>query len=194
MLAGVPTNAQLTLALLRLAERDKAPLPPPPTSEQLTESDSEDETEDFDSSSYDVDTDSGDYIDQIHAEKDYANGEELKEGEKKRKPGRKIAAVLKRTVKTGVSGALGVDHLKAKVGSEQAKNRIGAVADPPPSETMHQGTDKTVVTHDHSQNVARVNLPGGEGPCVFSARLHGRKGHVILINTAASPCVSFAYT
>jgi hypothetical protein len=192
LLAGVPTNAQLTLTLMRFAERNKAPLPPPPTSEQAAYSDSEDETEDFDASSYDVDSDSEDYTDQIHTEKDYADGDE--QSTKKRKPGRKIAAALKRTVKAGVGGALGVDHLKAKIGSEPAKNRIGAVADPPPSETMHQGTDKSVVTHDHTKDVARVNLPGGEGPCVFSARFHGRKGHVILVNTAASPCISFAYT
>lgn len=45
----------------------------------------------------------------------------------------------------------------------------------------------------HSE-VARVNLPGGEGPCVFSARLHGKKGHILLVTSATSPCIAFAYT
>ncbi|EKM61396.1 uncharacterized protein PHACADRAFT_24598 [Phanerochaete carnosa HHB-10118-sp] len=182
LLAGVPTNAQLTLTLLRIAEKNKAPLPPPPTSEQPTVSDSDDESDSFDGSSYDVDTDSEDYRDQVYSEKDYADGDE--EGAKKRKPGRKLAAALKRTVKAGVGGALGIDHLKAKVGSEPAKNRLGAVAQSPPSETMHKGSDDGSVQSEHPPEVARVNLPGGEGPCVFSARLHGKKGYVILVNTA----------
>lgn len=33
ILRGVPTNAQLTMTLLRIGERNKAPVPPPPTSE-----------------------------------------------------------------------------------------------------------------------------------------------------------------
>jgi hypothetical protein len=32
ILKGVPTNAQLTLTLLRIGEANKAPLPPPPKS------------------------------------------------------------------------------------------------------------------------------------------------------------------
>jgi Protein of unknown function (DUF3292) len=32
LLKGVPTNAQLTITLLRIGEANKAPLPPPPTS------------------------------------------------------------------------------------------------------------------------------------------------------------------
>ena len=32
LLKGVPTNAQLTLTLLRVGEANKAPLPPPPAS------------------------------------------------------------------------------------------------------------------------------------------------------------------
>lgn len=33
ILRGVPTNAQLAITLLRIGERNKAPLPPPPTSD-----------------------------------------------------------------------------------------------------------------------------------------------------------------
>lgn len=193
LLAGVPTNAQLTITLLRLAEKNKAPLPPPPTSAQPTVSDSEDESDEFDGSSYDVDTDSEDYTDQIHTERDYAAPGEEEEA-KKKKPGRKIAAALKRTVKAGVGGALGVDHLKAKVGSEGAKQRIGAVSEPPPTGAVHSDSSKSTDPAPPKPEVARVNLPGGEGPSVFSARLHGKKGHIVLVNSATSPCIAFAYT
>ncbi|KAF3353318.1 hypothetical protein VdG1_08455 [Verticillium dahliae VDG1] len=35
LLKGIPTNAQLTITLLRIGERNKAPLPPPPRSDQV---------------------------------------------------------------------------------------------------------------------------------------------------------------
>ena len=156
---------------------------------QVADSDTEDESEEFDGSSYDVDSDPGDETEQVQDEDSNADGS------KKRKPGRRIIGALKRTVKAGVGGALGVDHLKAKAGSEPAKQRIGAVAAPSPSASMQQQYNKSggsMLSSDDS--VARINLPGGEGPCVFSARMHGRKGHVVIVNSAVSPCVAFAYT
>lgn len=151
-------------------------------------SDGEDETTDFDPSDYDVDTDSEEYP--ISEQSTLVHDDETKsEGDAKgkRKSGRKIAAALKRTVKASVGGALSVDHLKAKIGSESAKQRLGAVAAPPPAGTVHENTEK-------AEKVARLNLPGGEGPSVFSARMHGKKGHLFLVNSATSPCLAFAYT
>ncbi len=188
LLYGVPTNAQLTLTLLRIAEAKKAPLPPPPSSEEPTVSDSNDETESFDGSTYDVDTDSEDYASTSHAD---AGGYHTDDSSShKKNPGRKIAAALKRTVKAGVGGALGVDHLKAKIGSESAKQRLGAIDEPPPA---LQG-ESSPPGSPGERPVARSNLPGGEGPCVFSARMHGKKGNVVVVNSATSPCVAFAYT
>ncbi|PSS29632.1 hypothetical protein PHLCEN_2v2780 [Hermanssonia centrifuga] len=188
LLYGVPTNAQLTLTLLRIAEAKKAPLPPPPSSEEPTASDSNDETESFDGSTYDVDTDSEDYANTSHPD---AGGYHTDDSSShKKNPGRKIAAALKRTVKAGVGGALGVDHLKAKIGSESAKQRLGAVDEPPPA---LQG-ESSPPGSPGERPVARSNLPGGEGPCVFSARMHGKKGNVVVVNSATSPCVAFAYT
>lgn len=119
-------------------------------------------------------------------------------GIQKRTPGRKIAAAFKRTVKASVGGALGVDHIKAKIGSEQAKQRVGAVSEQPPSPTMPEASDSNpgapTPTASPQNEVARANLPGGEGPCVFSARLHGKKGHILLVTSATSPCIAFAYT
>ena len=61
------------------------------------------------------------------------------------------------------------------------------------SGTGTAGASTEVSTADRP-DVARLNLPGGEGPCVFSARLHGRKGHAVIVNSATSPCIAFAYT
>ncbi|KAI0697567.1 hypothetical protein BC835DRAFT_1270194 [Cytidiella melzeri] len=194
LLSGVPTNAQLTLTLLRIAEANKSPLPPPPTSQEATVSDSEDDTESFDGSEYDVDSDSEEYpaTETTTVDAEDVNAEQG--SAPKRKPGRRIAAALKRTVKAGVGGALGVDHLKAKVGSEHAKQRLGAVAAPPPTGDTVATSSSNDASIDQPEQVARVSLPGGEGPCVFSARLHGKRGHVVVVNSATSPCLSFAYT
>lgn len=108
-----------------------------------------------------------DYIgdDATEAEENVHNGDTTG-SRSKQKPGSKIAGLLKRTAKAGVGGALGIDRLKAKVGSEPAKRRLGALP----------GTD---------------DPPAYEGPSAFGARLDGKKGRVVLIESAASPCVIF---
>lgn len=135
-----------------------------------------------------MDTDSEDYVNTSQQEE--ISSSDADKSVQKRKPGRKIAAALKRTVKAGVGGALGVDHLKAKVGSENAKQRLGVVSDPPPAVNVQENVSGESSTGD----VARLNLPGGEGPCVFSGRMHGKKGNILLVNSATSPCIAFAYS
>lgn len=191
-MGGVPTNAQLTLTLLRIGEANKSPLPPPPTSQEATLSDSEDDTDSFDASEYDVDSDSEEYPPtETTAVGDDATTQDGSDAPK-RKPGRRIAAALKRTVKAGVGGALGMDHLKAKVGSENARQRLGAIDAPPPAADTSENSNAN--SKDGEEKVARFSLPGGEGPSVFSARYHGKKGHALIVNSATSPCLSFAYT
>lgn len=62
---------------------------------------------------------------------DMGRSSESKESSENRnnsqKRGNKIAEILKKTAKAGVSGALSVDHLKAKIGSEPAKRRLGII-------------------------------------------------------------------
>lgn len=135
-----------------------------------------------------MDTDSEDYT--LSAQQDDTHDNAADSKSPKRKPGRRIAAALKRTVKAGVEGALGVDHLKAKVGSENAKQRLGVVSNPPPAAVMQDGASEASSIGD----VARVSLPGGEGPCVFSGRMRGKRGNILLVNSATSPCVAFAYS
>ena len=197
LLSGVPTNAQLTLTLLRIAEANNSPLPPPPTSQETTASDTEDDTDEFDASEYDVDSDSEEYpATATTAAGEEADGEAGSGDSPKRRPGRRIANALKKTVKAGVGGALGVDHFKAKIGSENAKQRLGALSVPPSTAEVTPGSSSSKDSKDGGQpeDVARVNLPGGEGPSVFSARMHGKKGHALIVNSATSPCLSFAYT
>jgi hypothetical protein len=111
--------------------------------------------------------------------------------------GRKVINAFKRTIQAaGSGGVLGIDHIKAKFGSEDAKERMGSVPESPVSgQVVPNSSEASDLKKDEiPESAARVNLPGGEGPCVFSARLHGEKGHVVLVNSATSPCIYFAPT
>ncbi|THH33414.1 hypothetical protein EUX98_g770 [Antrodiella citrinella] len=174
LLIGVPTNAQLTLTLLRIGEASKAPLPPPPTSldaptAQDPGSGAEESDVGVDLSNYSVDSD---------AEREDSQSQTA--------------------VRAGVSGALTVDYVKAAVGSEYARRRVGAVSDPPLTDI----TDADVTADPMEQERTADNrpkkvIPGPiekyEGPSAFTARWHGRRGHVLIVNSATSPCVAFVY-
>ncbi|KAI0094314.1 hypothetical protein BDY19DRAFT_901530 [Irpex rosettiformis] len=194
LLPGVPTNAQLTKTLLRITGVNESPLPPPPTSQETTVSDTEDDTDEFYVSEYDVDSDSEEYPATETIPVVEETGGERERNSPKRKPGRRIANALKKTVKAGVGGVLGVDHLKAKIGSEGAKQRLGALTEPPSTAEVIPDSSEGSKGSGQPEKVARVSLPGGEGPCVFSARVHGKKGHILIVNSATSPCLAFAYT
>jgi hypothetical protein len=61
---------------------------------------------------------------------------------------------------------LGADHLKAKVGSEPAKQRLG------------------VVPRDPASDVS--------GPSDFKCRYHGQKGYTYIATKSTIPCVAFS--
>ena len=198
-----------------MAEASKAPLPPPPTSldaptAQDPSSDNESEV-DTDMSNYSVDSDEFTATDTESYLSKSPPGSE-KDGNEpsspKKKPGRKIAGFLKRVARAGVDSALSVDRVQASLGSEHAKRRIGAVSDPPltdipesevttdPAEVEDVATDPTTTTSptnsstDESEKKPKKKLikgpiENGEGPSVFSGRYHGKRGHILLIN---SPC------
>ncbi|CAL1694124.1 unnamed protein product [Somion occarium] len=215
LLKGVPTNAQLTLTLLRIAERNKAPLPPPPTSADGPTPPASGEGDpsevQFDTSNHDVDADSDHESEHTATSAEYdrlsSNGDSPtlassgggtgdKEKKEKKKPGRKIAGFVKGAVRASVEGALGADHVKASVGSEASKKRIGAVSDPPLPVSRDVDADEGAKELKESQEseVKPGPLEDGEGPSVFSARYHGKKGYIILIESATSPCVVFVST
>lgn len=92
--------------------------------------------------------------------------EEPDDGSKpKKRRGSRLLGLLKGTARTGVGAVLGADRLKAVVGAEHAKNRIGILP-----------------RHAHAPM----------GPVDFAARYKGEKGRLYVVTTATTPCVSFA--
>jgi len=82
----------------------------------------------------------------------------------KKKHGRRVLAFIKSTTKGGVETMLGTDRLKATVGSEHAKNRLG---------------------------VLNTGPRDAAGPVDFPARYKGKKGHLYITTTATSPAISW---
>ncbi|KAI0449934.1 hypothetical protein F5B21DRAFT_492764 [Xylaria acuta] len=173
VLKGVPTNAQLTLTLLRMSEANKAPLPPAPlvrapppdrptevtdvelratgaepplnaTEEELEEAMAHDPTTAHETAGPDID-----------AAKDSHH-----------KKGGKVLGALKNAVKGTVKGVIASDAARAKAGSQPAKNRLGVV---PP---------------------AKAELLSG--PVDFKGRYNGRKGRVYIATKSTIPAVGFS--
>ncbi|KAK8238233.1 hypothetical protein HDK90DRAFT_411877 [Phyllosticta capitalensis] len=163
VLKGVPTNAQLTITLLRIGEANHAPLPPPPRStsppplepatltpahlratgadtplnaspEELAEAISPDPAH--------VATTG---VPEVDAAKTPRHGHR----------GSRLLGFFKGTTKTVVETTIGADKVKARAGSLRAKERLGVV--PPPGEQHRRS-----------------------GPVAFKARYRGRKGFVVL--------------
>lgn len=152
----MPTNAQLTITLLRLGEARKAPLPPPLSSSEPAANDVKPlDDEHIDNLPTD---DTAEIADAMHPHTPPASSddEEKTPDEKKHHPGRKIISFFKGTTKTGVNTSLSADPLKAKMGNKKAQNRLGAV---PPS---------------------KAPAPEG-GPVTFPARHGGKRGVIELL-------------
>lgn len=175
VLKGVPTNAQLTLTLLRIGEVNKAPLPPPP---RIDESPSERPAsisgEDLNAAGGEkpLDADEAEIrraIEYDPAAVPQATGDPEADGNKRSRPrrGARILGLLKGATKGAVKTVLGADHARAAAGSERAKDRLGAVGPPgaqrPPS-----------------------------GPVEFKARYEGRRGHVYITTEATIPAIGFS--
>lgn len=174
LLKGVPTNAQLTITLLRVGEANKAPLPPPPQINQAPPEEPADVTaahlravgSDWPLNATDEEIAAAMAADpnvkHETAGSDVAASKEKHHGKK----GARILAALKGSVKGTIETALGADHLKAKAGSTPAKQRLGVI----PSSRDDQLS----------------------GPVEFKCRYHGKKGHSYISTRATIPCVSFS--
>ncbi|KAJ4519524.1 hypothetical protein HRR83_004452 [Exophiala dermatitidis] len=191
LLKGVPTNAQLTLTLLRIGEANRAPLPPPPTSnepppEKPAEVDKKALTDNG------LDASHGEIEDAITVDKPPAGQPQTpaqaqeqvqakaaeQEAQKKKKGGigSKIMSAFKTTTAGGVETKLTVDSVKASLGSQSAKEKLGVLP------TKDEMKAKQV-----------------EGPVEYRGRYNGRKGAVYIDssvsppsgNRPASPCVYF---
>ncbi|KAF7976144.1 hypothetical protein HWV62_7449 [Athelia sp. TMB] len=163
LLKGVPTNAQLTLTLLRIAEENKAPLPPPPSAAGIDPTaphpDHPDLAHDLPASAE---------PDPLHPDAQAGTPDDAQELDKKH--GHRVTSLLKSTTRGVVSGVLGLDKVKASAGSAAAKARLGVL---PPTGKGRRDKEE-------------------DGPVEYAARLGGKKGWVCLATNALSPSVSFA--
>ena len=175
LLKGVPTNAQLTITMLRIGEANKAPLPPPPYSgapppdepakvseEHLraTGADSPlNATDDELKEAMEPDESTA----HENAGPDIAASKEKTHGKK----GAKILGMFKSGVKGSIETTLGADRFKAKVGSEHAKHRLGVIP--------KKGGNRLT-----------------QGPIEFKCRYHGKRGNAYISTRATIPCVSFS--
>ncbi|KAH6666401.1 hypothetical protein B0J14DRAFT_620514 [Halenospora varia] len=161
LLKGVPTNAQLTITLLRIGEANKAPLPPPPYSGPPPPNAAH-ETAGQDLEHLDPEGISDtEMASAIHPDDTAVSTGADKP---KKMPGRRIIGALKSATKGGVETLLGTDRLKAAAGAENAKNRLGVLRSGP--------------------------LPPS-GPVDFPSRYRGEKGHAYITTTATSPALSW---
>ena len=178
LLKGVPTNAQLTITLLRVGEANRAPLPPPPSSSEPPP----DEPAEMDNQK--MIEESG--LDATHSEVEDAITVDEPSGTEEQDPnatkkggfGSKIMSAFKHTTAGAVETKLTADQARAAVGSKHAKEKLGIL---PSKKALRK---KSI-----------------EGPISFKGRCNGRKGAVYIDSTVsapstnpprpASPCVYF---
>ncbi|KAK8097410.1 hypothetical protein PG984_016549 [Apiospora sp. TS-2023a] len=164
ILKGVPSNAQLTITLLRRAEGRDGPLPPAPNPEQkdkirhMTLDDGELGTLGADAPLGATRDEIRDAIEVDQDRLDAAGGpdDEVKAVAGGHKTA-KVLSFLKHGIKGSAKVALTADRLRAKAGRQGAKNRIGVV---PPGDGQDLGDE--------------------DGPTTFTARHGGKQGHLLI--------------
>ena len=172
--------------MLRIAESAHTPLPPPPSSNLITEEpethpdSAKAEVEEYARTHLDFDTTNYE-IEGSNRRASQHDGEPG-DGDKASKQTSALTKILKGSAKASVSSAISVDHLKAKLGSSTAKRRLGAI----PNEANADGA-----TTSDGPTGSRAGL--GDGPTTYAARCDGKRGFVVLVTGAATPCVSFVW-
>lgn len=172
VLKGVPTNAQLTITLLRIGEANKAPLPPPPRTTQATPHDPVALTADDLQATGDeapLGASQSEIDDAIKKEPATTHDTDGKDIDKSKssnhgKKGSRLLGFFRGTTKGAVKTAIGTDTVKAKAGSGKAKDRLGVLP-------RHQHID---------------------GPVDFQARHKGHKGRLYISTKATIPAVAFS--
>ncbi|KXL50971.1 hypothetical protein M433DRAFT_139400 [Acidomyces richmondensis BFW] len=174
ILKGVPTNAQLTITLLRIGEANKAPLPPPPHSKEPPPDEPVEISEehlratgaDYPLNATDKELKAA--MEHDPSVKHETTGTDIDASKEKKhgKHGARLLATFKSGAKGAVETALGADHLRAQAGNENAKQRVG------------------VIPRRHGNYLS--------GPVDFKCRYHGKRGHAYVSTRATIPCVSFS--
>ena len=166
ILKGVPTNAQLTVTLLRIGEANKAPLPPPPRSDQPPPS----KPASINEEEVPLDASTEEIKEAINKNPDDAGTEDgTKDGEgnkPKHYKGEAIVGFFRGTTNAGVETKFSIDQVRAAAGSKDAKNYLGIL--PRPSE------------------------PIVSGPVDFKGRYEGVKGWIYISTNTPTPTLSFS--
>ncbi|KAL3428452.1 hypothetical protein PVAG01_01960 [Phlyctema vagabunda] len=124
LLKGIPTNAQLTITLLRIGEANKAPLVPPPSDGPPPVNAA------HGTAGQDLEHLEGVPAEEM-ADAIHPDPTAVESPPPKKKHGGRFIAFVKSTTKGSVEGILGTDRLKAAAGREHAKNRLGVLKDSP---------------------------------------------------------------
>ncbi|KAL9933993.1 hypothetical protein V8E36_007075 [Tilletia maclaganii] len=179
LLRGIPTNAQLTVTLLRIGEAHKSPLPPPPLpvapgdpSQKLPEAEVREGEEMADHPDLPPEYREALRRQALEREAERQAAEAAEEDDKNKKKDKKkpskILGFFKVAAKSATASALGLNRAEATVlQSDHAKARLG------------------VVRKQLAQNAL------GDGPAAFKARYKGKKGLIIVSTSSTTPCVSF---
>lgn len=178
LLKGVPTNAQLTITLLRIGEANRAPLPPPPRSD-VPPAEAPADLDKHALTEAGLDASHAEIDDVITVDGPPSNTESTPTPPKKSGVGAKIMSFFKSTTAAGVGTKLGADHIRAVAGSGHAKDKLG------------------ILPHKDEMKKA-----GTEGPVEFKGRYKGQKGAIYIDSSVsppsgsrpASPCVYFTTT
>ncbi|PLB53206.1 hypothetical protein P170DRAFT_404134 [Aspergillus steynii IBT 23096] len=176
LLKGVPTNAQLTITLLRIGEANAAPLPPPPDHSQT-------KAPSHPASIHAEDLTLGASTEEIHQAASPSapapsaltpsaptpSAPKPAHPPKPQKPWiSSIIGFFRGTTATGIQSKLAVDRVRAAVGSGHAKTRIGIL---------------------HRKGVST----SPSGPVEFDARYKGKRG-ALVIDSSLDPAVLYFTT
>ncbi|KAE8381031.1 hypothetical protein BDV26DRAFT_279144 [Aspergillus bertholletiae] len=166
LLKGIPTNAQLTLTLLRIGETNAAPLPPPP-SDALDKAPSHPTSLDPSqvklAASEEEITQAAAPDSAVQAQQE---GEKSQANNSKKIIGSRIIGFFRGTTATSIESKLAVDRVRAAAGSDHAKSRLGILT--------RKG--KTV---------------SPSGPVQFDARYKGHRGAVVIDSALDPPMLYF---
>ncbi|KAL3436858.1 hypothetical protein BDV09DRAFT_32285 [Aspergillus tetrazonus] len=168
LLKGVPTNAQLTLTLLRIGEANDAPLPPPPSG-SVEKAPSQPASIDHDKLKLGAAPDEIDRAAAPEPEHPNMHQQEKAESAKQKKGfGAKLLSFFRGTTAAGIESKLAISHARAEIGDLHAKNQKGVL--------RKKGLE---------------TLP--MGPVEFDARYQGHRGMAI-IDSSHEPALLYFTT